>query len=921
MIRSAMMICCLCIGFRADAQVVWDSLVDEASRLAKAGEFAEALQICQDGDSLMLLESSPDSSYLAEFRHQAGNALYYLERYEESIGAFDQAILFSKDDPVGLNKQGCVLFDRAFSEYELARYKQSYQTVKEAEAILSELEYPDYDYLLSIYANLCFKGVDLGYLKEAERYLQKGEKLLQLHQHEVVNQDPNEGSKEVLFEYNYVLLYAGTGEEEKLLAHINKLKAIKKRRSLNEREQYMLAVGLNHVADFYLNFEDRWTGDYPFVQAERYLNEAFAALDHEKYPGNVAQFTFNRNKAFRKSGQYKKAFEGNDFLLSIADSNDFRMPFFIVQRGMIYAASGQKTEAIKAFRRVAELIHAGKEPLLKDYSNFQPSTTVNHADLFAGVMDEFVKRYPEDQEVKELAAELYALALQQFVFTYQHNTFNPKLREFYERILRGILSTRIRENGTETVGLENLLTQIENIENRLAWQEHLQNRRFNALKIPDSLLHKEMNLRREIASAKQRGAPEQEIFEWEDRLSSFDRNMRELYPQHAYFVAEAFDLKALQAQLKPQSLILRFKKAEDHYYLFAISHEDIRYFQLGKKEEIVPEIETLLRQIVQRAWTSQTPILDRLIPIQRAAYHELIIIPDGVLHDLPFEVLKDKSSYLIETHTISYATHLVFVRNQLPKRSSEAGIPHLMAFSPSYAAAAPSLAMRSQAHRLKGAHEEARAVSQFFDGYLYEGKAASKAQFLRAAPEAEVLHLAMHADIHNDKPELSYLLFSTDSPDNKMYVEELYGLNLRAELAVLSACNTGKGSLDERQGMVSLHRAFCYAGVPATVASLWAVPDLATERIMTVFYEKLKQGFSKAEALQQAKLAYLAQTDDPHLQHPFFWGGFVLYGDTEPIQMASQTHQSATLIFAGLLVLAGVIGLFLYQKLTSPNPK
>lgn len=118
-----------------------------------------------------------------------------------------------------------------------------------------------------------------------------------------------------------------------------------------------------------------------------------------------------------------------------------------------------------------------------------------------------------------------------------------------------------------------------------------------------------------------------------------------------------------------------------------------------------------------------------------------------------------------------------------------------------------------------------------------------------------------------------------------MYISELYGLNFNAQLAVLSACNTGVGGFQDGGNLVSMHHAFTTAGIPATIASLWNAPDRSTKEIMIAFYKNLQQGHDKATALRQAKLSYLGNNKDENLQHPFYWAGFVLSGDQSPIQL------------------------------------
>ena len=149
----------------------------------------------------------------------------------------------------------------------------------------------------------------------------------------------------------------------------------------------------------------------------------------------------------------------------------------------------------------------------------------------------------------------------------------------------------------------------------------------------------------------------------------------------------------------------------------------------------------------------------------------------------------------------------------------------------------------------------------------------------------------MHGILDDQQPMRSHLLFQQEDPslvdslnDNYLMMAELYGMQLNAELAVLSACNSGIGQLSGGEGMMSLSRAFSYAGVRSIVMSLWAVSDQSTADLMLLFYKNLKNGSTKANALRQAKLEYLETYNDPIFSHPYYWSGFVMIGDTSPIR-------------------------------------
>ena len=123
----------------------------------------------------------------------------------------------------------------------------------------------------------------------------------------------------------------------------------------------------------------------------------------------------------------------------------------------------------------------------------------------------------------------------------------------------------------------------------------------------------------------------------------------------------------------------------------------------------------------------------------------------------------------------------------------------------------------------------------------------------------------------NDRPQETADLFAI----------ELYGMQLKSDLAVLSACETGMGTLHKGEGIMSFSRAFAYAGVPAAIISLWKVPDKATSMIMVKFYTYLKEGHRKDVALQLAKTEFVKEY--PQMSHPFYWSGFVLTGNNKEI--------------------------------------
>ena len=145
----------------------------------------------------------------------------------------------------------------------------------------------------------------------------------------------------------------------------------------------------------------------------------------------------------------------------------------------------------------------------------------------------------------------------------------------------------------------------------------------------------------------------------------------------------------------------------------------------------------------------------------------------------------------------------------------------------------------------------------------------------------------MHALANDVYPDYSLLAFSKDTNIQEapyLYAYELYNMQLNADLVVLSACETSSGHLQRSEGIMSLARAFKYAGCPNIVTTLWPVNETSTKEIMQFFYKNLKSGMTKSKALKKAKIEFLGKGGDQ--SKPGFWAPFILVGNDIPIEMA-----------------------------------
>lgn len=179
---------------------------------------------------------------------------------------------------------------------------------------------------------------------------------------------------------------------------------------------------------------------------------------------------------------------------------------------------------------------------------------------------------------------------------------------------------------------------------------------------------------------------------------------------------------------------------------------------------------------------------------------------------------------------------------------------------------------------------EVKNITELIGGDVLIGNSANYNNVLNSIERYDIIHLATHTEINEDIPLSSrFLLFSDSSTnDNNLYLSQIYSMKLDAKMAVLSSCNTGTGKLEKGEGIMSLARAFTFAGCPSVVMSLWEIDDISTSEIMRDFYSGLKIGEPKDVALRNAKLKYLSNSNSKTAA-PLFWGGTIPIGDQQSL--------------------------------------
>ncbi|MEM8909106.1 MAG: CHAT domain-containing protein, partial [Bacteroidota bacterium] len=306
-----------------------------------------------------------------------------------------------------------------------------------------------------------------------------------------------------------------------------------------------------------------------------------------------------------------------------------------------------------------------------------------------------------------------------------------------------------------------------------------------------------------------------------------------------------------------------------------------------------------LDAFAEKAHAVYQQLLDPMLQQFPESIQRLMIIPDDFLSYIPYDLLLRNSlekmnktftledTYLLQKYALSYHYSASFLLQQNPQsRASQRLV--FAGFAPSFGETQKANKSRSvrvctddQLYSLSCNDQEVAAIQQLLKGDVFYRKQASKANFQAQSNQYQIIHLATHACVDEADPMLSKIYFTDDPLSNY----DLYQLDLQADLAVLSACNTGSGKLVKGEGIMSLARAFLQAGCPSVLMSLWSVDDCATAEVMQHFYQQIIDGKSKDEALRQAKLNYLAAADRLHL-HPYYWSAFVPFGDQQALQLA-----------------------------------
>ena len=366
------------------------------------------------------------------------------------------------------------------------------------------------------------------------------------------------------------------------------------------------------------------------------------------------------------------------------------------------------------------------------------------------------------------------------------------------------------------------------------------------------------------------------------------------------------------AELLPNasSVLLEYVVTDEQTFLFAITKTadnaaaQIQVHTLPiKRAELIRQIESFRQQLATRDLgfrVSASKLYDLLLKPAQAQLRSktnVVIAPDSNLWDLPFQALVNNGGhFVIEDAAIAYAPSLTVLREMTRRRMNQTTTrtpATLLAFGNPIAGgekanhSGPAL-RAGNLDPLPEAGEEVKTLARLYGASrskVYIGAEAREDRVKSEAGQAGILHFTTHGTLNNASPMYSYLTLAEGGPNDDGLLEawELMQLDLKAELAVLSACETARGRIGSGEGVIGFSWAMFIAGVPSIVVSQWKVESAGTRDLMVNFHRSLispsgpKQTKpTKSDALRQAALKLMR---NPETSHPFYWAGFVLVGE------------------------------------------
>lgn len=452
--------------------------------------------------------------------------------------------------------------------------------------------------------------------------------------------------------------------------------------------------------------------------------------------------------------------------------------------------------------------------------------------------------------------------------------------------------------------------------------------------LPPHILDEENRIKRQLMSFRGKQSVDMDAYiNLQIRWYRFKQQLLKKYPGYyqSIYQQPSFSLASLQQQLDDQTVYVSYIWQNDWLYTLIVTHNQAEVLS----QPISAQLEVCLKDLQEQI--AKNPGFGKYLGSLSAIYcyqqfieplkklmlnkKHLVINRDPRFQFLPFEILEtsqkgkgtEKYNYLLFKYAISYAYSAQWYW-QHPSRRVQQKLPKL----------ASKLSN-------KDPHDEL-VVAPFLSGNLVPKKwepissleeineiggekllttKATKSALLKADLNRKVIHIASHTVIDSADFSNSYIQLYPDH-DSHLYFDDICQLPLQnTALVVLGTCEANRGTLFQSEGVLSLARAFAYAGAQAVVTTTWEANNEALSFLSIRLHYYLHKGYATDEALQRARMDLLSSTKYTKFRHPYYWANYILLGNREVIYLEKRFLGVSWEVWAGSVFCLLIIGLFL----------
>jgi CHAT domain-containing protein/Tfp pilus assembly protein PilF len=848
---------------------------------------AQALELHQK--SLAIVEKLSDKNARARALYNVGAAYKDLRSFDNALEYYEKSLAISEE--IGDKRfAGRVLNDIGYVQALTGRAELGLEFYQKSRVISEEQN--DKSTLEKALNNISTYYIDQSRYAEALEYLQKSLRILE----EMGSDRDKKGLAIKLM--NIGLVYRRQGDTDQSLAYA--------RKSLKVWEEIDDKAGLANIQN---NIGVIYKSQGLYEQALECLHKCLRLYEEIKLDVGVARTLNNIGDAYRLQGRHDQALECLQQSLRLREKFPDRAGVVrtLNNLGQLYQDQGRYAEMLEVSRRAAGLAeeindvdalwnaHALIGRALSALG--QPAEARRHflaaINTIEAVRNEVAGGEQQKQSFLENRLSPWLGIISMLV---SQKEFGEAL-SFAEQSKARVLLDALQE------GRDSLRQSLSPQERRAEEGQRLRLVALNSQLTGELRRNKPDQARvTELKAGVQKARLEYEALE------------TSLYVDHPELKvhrgeASIIKMEEISALLRdPSSALLEYVVADDKTYLFAITtgraKVEIQAYTIPiKRNDLAKQTESFRAQLAGRDLGFRAParkLYDLLLEPAQGLLRgksNLVIAPDDKLWELPFQALLGRDGrYVIERSAVSYIPSLTVLREMMaqrdkrhPERQVEtAGYSLLALGNPAIGKETierAALTMRDEKlDPLPEAEKEVKALGQLYGGArskVYIGADAREDRLKAEATQARILHFATHGILNNASPMYSHLALAQGDTNEDGLLEawEVMRLDLKADLAVLSACETARGRFGAGEGMIGLSWAMFIAGVPATVVSQWKVESASTRDLMIDFHRQAlaeKPKATKTEALRQAALKLMK---NPATNHPFYWAGFVLVGD------------------------------------------